>query len=49
MKAFLFLYKMPEQHLWNSFSLYVLVEIMQLVDEISNFLEVLASKKMLEF
>ena len=35
------LYKMLENHLWNSFSLYLLVEILQLAHEISSFSEVI--------
>ena len=34
---FSLLYKMLEKHLSNSFSLYLLVEILQLVNEISSF------------
>ena len=33
----LFWYKMLEKHLWNSFLLYLLVEILQLVRQISSF------------
>ena len=32
---FLILYKMLEKHLWNSFSLYLVVEILQLVNKIA--------------
>ena len=34
---FSFFYKMLDKHLWNSFLLYLLVEILQLVHEISSF------------
>ena len=37
---FFFLYKMLEKRLWNTFLLYVVVEIRQLVYEISSFPEV---------
>ena len=42
------LYKMLENHLWNSFSLYLLVEILQLAHEISGFSEVLYKRDALE-
>ena len=47
-KNFLFLYKMLEQHLWNSFLLYLVVEILQLVNEISSFQEVLYKRNVLK-
>ena len=37
---FFFLYKMLEKRLWNTFLLYVVVKIRQLVNEISSFPEV---------
>ena len=47
-KNFLFLYKMLEQHLRNSFLLYLVVEILQLVNEISSFQEVLYKRNVLK-
>ena len=47
-KNFLFLYKMLEQHLWNSFLQYLVVEILQLVNEISSFQEVLYKRSVLK-
>ena len=32
-----FLYEMLEKHLWNSFILYLVVEILQLAREINSF------------
>ena len=50
MNAFewLFLYKMLEYHLGNSFSLYLLGEILQRVHEIGSFSEVLYKRGVLE-
>ena len=45
---FSFFYKMLEKHLWNSFSLYLLVEILQLVHEISSSSEVLYERGVLK-
>ena len=45
---FSFFYKMFEKHLWNSFSLYLLVEILQLVHEISSSSEVLYERGVLK-
>ena len=41
---FPFLYKMLEKHLWNSFLLYLVVEILQLAHEISSFREALCKR-----
>ena len=43
-----FLYKMFENHLWNSFPLYLLVEILQLAHEISSFPEMLYKRGVLK-
>ena len=43
--CFYFLYKMLDKHLWNSFSLYLLVGILQVAHETSSFSEVLYKKK----
>ena len=40
--------KCLNKHLWNSSSLYLLVEILQLVHEISSFSEVLYKRNVLE-
>ena len=45
---FSFLYKMLEKHLWNSFLLYLVVEILQLVHEISTFPEVIYKRGVLK-
>ena len=45
---FLFLYKMLEKHLWNSFLLYLVVEFLQLVYETSSFPEVLYKRSVLK-
>ena len=45
---FSFFYKMLEKHLRNSFSLYLLVEILQLVHEISSSSEVLYERGVLK-
>ena len=42
-----FLYKILEKNLWNSFLLFLLVEILKLVHEISNFAEVLFKRGVL--
>ena len=39
---------MFEKHLWNSFLLYLVVEILQLVHEIRSFSEVLYKKRFLK-
>ena len=41
------LYELLEKHLWNSFLLYLVVEILQLVHEISSFSEVLYKRGVL--
>ena len=41
---FFFLYKMFEKHMWNTCLLYVVVEVWQLVNEISSFPEVLCER-----
>ena len=38
---FSFFYKVLEKHLWKSFLVYLLIEILQPVDETSTFPEVL--------
>ena len=43
-EQYFLLYKILEKHLWNSFLLYVEVEIQQLVNEITSFPEVLYKK-----
>ena len=40
-------YKMLEKYLWNSFLLYLLVEILQLIHEIRSFQEVLSKRGVL--
>ena len=45
---FSFLYKMLEKRLRNSFLLYLVVEILELVHEISSFLEVLYKRSVLK-
>ena len=45
---FLLLYKMLEKHLWNTSLLYVMVEIRQLLNEISSFPEVFHKRGGLE-
>ena len=45
---FSFLYKMLEKHLRNSFLLYLVVGILELVHEISSFLEVLYKRSVLK-